>query len=311
VNDLPKALIHTLSEDFLSRFAALPLIDRYDVYQRLMDYWMDVMQDDVYLIAADGWGGGRVLRAAFEKETPDFTVKNARMTVKYVGALIPARSVIRRFFSEQQAEVERLERNLIAVAERKAEFEERHGSDEGALSGLEGSKGITKSNIQQRAMDLKHAIMGAYDTNTPQHDQAKAIKKTTFGSANWKLGMKDEDGLFEDLDILYEYLQIAGEDTAAKQAHKVAVEQLYAKVLDRYGKLTEDEIKTLVIEDKWLTSLRAAIEGEVQRPTQQLAGRVNELAIRYAQPLPALTRRVEAFTANVDKHLKRMGLAWK
>ena len=55
VNDLPRELIHTLSEDLLARFADLPLLSRYDVYQRLMDYWSDVMQDDVYLIAADGW----------------------------------------------------------------------------------------------------------------------------------------------------------------------------------------------------------------------------------------------------------------
>jgi type I restriction enzyme M protein len=81
-------------------------------------------------------------------------------------------------------------------------------------------------------------------------------------------------------------------------------------VLARYGKLTEAEIKTLVVEDKWLASLRAAIDGEVQRVTQQLAGRVKELEERYAQPLPALEREVEAFSAKVEAHLKKMGLVW-
>ena len=37
--------------------------------------------------------------------------------------------------------------------------------------------------------------------------------------------------------------------------------------------------------------LRAAIDGEVQRVTQQLAGRVKELEERYAQPLPAAGAR--------------------
>src|SRR2546428_3544739 len=37
VNDLPRAVIQALSEDLLERFADLPLINRYDVYQRLMD----------------------------------------------------------------------------------------------------------------------------------------------------------------------------------------------------------------------------------------------------------------------------------
>ena len=51
----PKNIIRSLSEDLLVCFADLPLLDRYDVYQRLMDYWDEVMQDDVYLIATDGW----------------------------------------------------------------------------------------------------------------------------------------------------------------------------------------------------------------------------------------------------------------
>jgi type I restriction enzyme M protein len=51
----PKALIETLSEALLARFAGAPLIDPYDVYQRLMDYWAQTMQDDAWMIASDGW----------------------------------------------------------------------------------------------------------------------------------------------------------------------------------------------------------------------------------------------------------------
>ena len=62
--DSPKVLIGELSENLLIRFANLPLIDRYDVYQCLMDYWDEVMQDDVYLVVTSGWGSGRQLRPA-------------------------------------------------------------------------------------------------------------------------------------------------------------------------------------------------------------------------------------------------------
>ena len=55
----PREIIHTLAEDLLARFADLPLLDPYDVYQRLMDYWDETMQDDVYLITADGWNKDR------------------------------------------------------------------------------------------------------------------------------------------------------------------------------------------------------------------------------------------------------------
>src|SRR5690606_24266367 len=97
----------------------------------------------------------------------------------------------------------------------------------------------------------------------------------------------------------------------ASKAVKKAQAALDEKVLARYGKLTEAEIKTLVVEDKWLASLRAAIDGDVQRVTQQLAGRAKELEERYARPLPELEREVEGFSAKVEGHLKKMGLAWR
>ena len=46
----PKTLIETLSEDLLETFRKAPLLDPYDVYQHLMDYWAETMQDDVYML---------------------------------------------------------------------------------------------------------------------------------------------------------------------------------------------------------------------------------------------------------------------
>src|SRR3990172_1198962 len=42
----PKALIETIAEDLLAAFRQAPLLDAYDVYQHLMDYWVETMQDD-------------------------------------------------------------------------------------------------------------------------------------------------------------------------------------------------------------------------------------------------------------------------
>ncbi|MCB2173749.1 type I restriction-modification system subunit M [bacterium] len=311
-DDLPKQVIHTLSEDLLERFTDVPLLNRYDVYQRLMDYWAEVMQDDVYLIAADGWIDAAQPRAVIDdktrkiKETPDLTIgKN-----KYKIDLIPPDMIIARYFAGEQAEVNRLEAEIVKATERKEEFEEEHGDDEGALNGLEGKSGITKGNVQGQAMKLKQSIMNAYDKNSPQHKQAKTIKKTTFGSGDWKTGTKDEDGLFEDLDILYEYLQIADAETIAKKSHKEAIKKLDAQVLAKYPKLTEDEIKALTVNDKWFTSIKAGVDGEVQVVAQRLAGRVRELDERYAEPLPKLEQTTTDLGATVANHLKKMGLAW-
>ena len=73
------------------------------------------------------------------------------------------------------------------------------------------------------------------------------------------------------------------------------------------GKLTEDEIKTLVVDDKWLATLAAAVQGELDRVSQTLTGRVRQLAERYATPLPQITGEVGTLAAKVAGHLAKMG----
>ena len=65
----PKALIETIAEDLLAAFRQAPLLDAYDVYQHLMDYWAETMQDDAYLIAADGWVKGAQPARSFRSRT--------------------------------------------------------------------------------------------------------------------------------------------------------------------------------------------------------------------------------------------------
>ena len=193
-NALPRTVIHTVSEDLLARFADLPLLDRYDVYQRLMDYWDAVMQDDVYLIVAAGWAEAAKPRGIIE-------------------------------------------------------------------------------------------------------DKEKKIKETADLTIN------------EERDILMRCLALIEADSEPGKAVKGAQAAMDRAVLARYATLTEAEIKTLVVEDKWYASIRAAIDDEVQRLTQRLTRRVQELEQRYARPLPALEQEVEVFSAKVEGHLKKMGLS--
>jgi type I restriction enzyme M protein len=88
--------------------------------------------------------------------------------------------------------------------------------------------------------------------------------------------------------------------------HEIGTPDL--RLLTKYGSLSEAEIKSLAIDDKWFAAIRTAIEGEVQRITQRLAERVKELEERYANPMPELVERLETLSARVDEHLKRMGI---
>ena len=275
----PKELIDTLSEDLLASFAALPLLSRYDVYQRLMDYWDETMQDDVYLIAAVGWVEAARPRGVVEykerkiKETPDLTIKRK----KYKMDLVPPALVATRHFAVEVARIEAL-RGAREFAERSLEaFVEEHsspdGGEESVLTELKSDKGVV----------VKGKVT----------DRLKSIKE------------EDTKESGEERDILKRCLDLIDAESKAASAVKEAQAALDEKVLARYAVLTETRIKALVLEDKWFANISTYIEREVQRLTHRLAERVEELEERYACSLSELEREVETFTAKVAGHLSR------
>ena len=273
----PRTVIDSLSEDLLTRFVDLPLLSAYDVYQRLMDYWDDVMQDDVYLIAADGWTKAAQPRGIIvdkEKkiqEIPDLTIKRS----KYKMDLVPPALIVVRYFATDQAVIDSLEVKQEAVSRELEEFIEENTGEEGPLEDALNDEGkVTKARVKAQLMTI--------------HDNGEAESE-------------------EERDALTRCLALIDAESKVSKAVRDAQAALDQRVLSRYASLTETEIKTLVVEDKWFTSIWTAVEGEVQRMTQQLAGRVRELEERYAKPLPELEREVEALSERVESHLRKMG----
>ena len=115
----------------------------------------------------------------------------------------------------------------------------------------------------------------------------------------------------EERQALEAYPALLDQQADAKARLKAAQEDLEAKLDAKYPTLTEDDIKTLVVDDKWLATLAAAVQGELDRVSQTLTGRIRQLAERYATPLPQLTDEVATLAARVDGHLKKMGAVWK
>ena len=114
-----------------------------------------------------------------------------------------------------------------------------------------------------------------------------------------------------DLSATVSYLELLDQQSEAKAKRKGAQEELDKKIGAKYPKLTEAEIQILVIDDKWVAHLAAAVQGELDRVSQTLTGRIRELAERYATPLPGLTYEVATLAARVDEHLTKMGTSWK
>jgi type I restriction enzyme M protein len=135
-------------------------------------------------------------------------------------------------------------------------------------------------------------------------DKGKISKKTV--SARLKeIGTDAEDA--EERKALEAYAALLDKQADVKGRLKTAQDALEAKLSAKYGKLTEAEIKTLVVDDKWLAQLSADGQSELDRVSQTLTGRIRQLADRYAVPLPQLTKEVETLAARVQGHLKKMG----
>jgi type I restriction enzyme M protein len=263
----PKEIIAALAENLLAHYVGQPLIDPYDVYQHLMNYWDEAMQDDVYLIAADGW----------KAETYRLieTGKNGKTKDKgWVCDLVPKHLVVARFFAKEQAAIDALAVELESSEAHQAELEEEHGGEEGYLGALEK---VSRASVNARLADLR-GVFSAGDAEA-----------------------KDE------VEVLREWLDLEDTIAERKRKLKEAEAALDAKTYARYPKLTVAEIQALVVDDKWLAALEARVHGETDRVSQVLTRRVRELAERYETPLPDLETLVTALGTKVRRHLERMG----
>ena len=115
----------------------------------------------------------------------------------------------------------------------------------------------------------------------------------------------------DELAVLQSWLKHAVKEATLKKRLKDAEAALDVKVYAQYPKLSVDDIKTLVVDDKWLAVLDAAIHGEMDRVSQALTLRLKELAERYEVPLPLMGQRVTELESKVNGHLEKMGFAWK
>jgi type I restriction enzyme M protein len=258
----PKTIIFDLAEDLLAHYTGKLLIDKYAVYQHLMDYWATTMQDDCYLIAVDGWKADTYRIIETNK-------KGKEVDKGWACDLVPKQLIVNRYFAAQQAAIREDETTLESVVAQMAEIEEEHGGEDGAFCELDK---VNKASVTARLKEIKG--------DKEAKDEAAALNA---------------------------WLKLCTQEADLKKSLKDAEAELDALAYAKYPKLSEAEIKTLTVEDKWMAAIAAAIHGEMDRISQALTQRVKELAQRYESPLPTLTDKVANLSAKVAIHLKKMG----
>jgi type I restriction enzyme M protein len=261
----PNVVIAALADDLLDHYLGQPLIDPYAIYQHLLDYWTEIMQDDCYLIAADGW----------KAETYRIIEKSKQGKQRDKGwtcDLIPKPLIVACYYAKEEEAIQQLTAELESVTSRLTELEEEQGGEDGPFADFEK---VNKANVAARLKEIK--------SDQEARDEAA---------------------------ILNDWLKLNTEEAELKKRVRDAEAALDAKAYALYPRLTEAEIKALVVDDKWLGALDAAIHGEMERVSHQLTERVKALAELYETPLPQITNCLAELEAKVNRHLEEMGFSW-
>jgi type I restriction enzyme M protein len=193
------------------------------------------------------------------------------------GRLIPKELAIARYFNAERKAIEKLEDYRDEIVRKIEEMQEEYSGEEGPLNEIINEKGrIAKADVHRRINEIK-----------------------------------DGEESADELKILKRYLNLLEREVEASEKAKEAKAALDKKTFEKYKGLSIDEVKTLVVEDKWLAKLENDIHAEIQRVSQRLTRRIKELAERYETTLPAVTGQVSSLEKKVQAHLANMGFAWK
>ena len=178
----PKALIHSVSEALLGTFRTAPLLDAYAIYQHLMDYWVETLQDDAYLISADGW-------VAQPRRIQETDKKGKTRDKGWTCDLLPKAYVVARYLPTEQAELDARQAELESINNQITELEEEHGGEDGVFDGFEK---INASEVKSRIAEIGN------DTDSKEElDVLQQWQQLTQQASNLKATIKRLDADLE------------------------------------------------------------------------------------------------------------------
>lgn len=276
----PKELIAEWSESLFNKVIEQSgLVEAYEVYDVLLNYWADVMQDDCYMISNDGWTYPEV-KAIKRKETTDKKTNHKKvkesscMYDEIVCDLLPVSIVLDEYFKAETNE----------IADLSAQVEQKQSDIDG----------LVEENAEVFTFD----------------DEAEVDKELSVKAADVKKAIKNakaEGTTDEEVKLLQQWLDLSNEKDALNKTLKAKRSELTDAVVEKYVALTEDEIKTLVVERKWLASVVAGCEALMQNVTHQISNDVLALAERYGSTLGQIETETKELEQKVLQSIRDMG----
>ena len=333
-----RELIISLAEDILAEFEHLTLVDKYDVYQVLLAYWNEVMNDDVSLIVSesDGYANARVTDD-IEEEIKQGKKKGEMKVTGWEGRLIPKAIMIDAFFHDEKNAIEEAE-NVVAETESQLSDLIESAEEESALADVAENGKVTANDLEakieeltrhveteetielellmnQLPMQKKHLL--AYLLEHPLCESALTDKGTvTKTSIMFRLSIirtveSVPEGLQDEVNQLKAALELCSKISNYNKVVRDLYKALDEKCRARYDHLTKEQILDLLVNKKWLDSIYSGIADLYTAISHRLTNRIIELEERYENTLPDLETETTEYEAKVKSHLERMGFRWE
>ncbi|WP_181326974.1 type I restriction-modification system subunit M [Helicobacter pylori] len=267
----PKTLIESVCSKVLKEFEKVEILDKYGVYQLFKDYYNEVLQDDWFLLSFNGFRSAKELR-----ELTPLKDKN-----KKANYLEEPDFVIQKTYYKSDL----IPKNLI-----KQRFFEKETKE---LEELEN------------ALNEKEALL---DEFIEEHSNEEGLfYELKINESVLKKELKNATDL-EDKKILKTALELLEAKNKALKMKNKAYEELELKAFHQYKNLEINEIKDLIIKDKWLNSLKNALENKILKRINAFTSALNEIIQTYSNSLLELDKEVKESESKVLEHLKDLGL---
>lgn len=285
----PKMFIRHLSSLLIDTYANAILIDAYDAYDCLLNYWNEKLQDDVYMIKANRYEAARLIDYEYKtKKTKNaagniVTKPDTTKVKSFEGSLIPRSIIENVYFAPELGAINSLYDASSVLDSELDEMREEESGDGGLLLEVLNEKGdaIPKTNLNSRIKALKPS------------------KGAVVSSSD-----KDEyDALITYKDKLAEKEKL---DKEAKQLR----EKLDERVTKKYKELTIEEIKSLLFDMKWMPSIQSKICDVINANVHALSSQLLLIANRYEHTLSEIDSQVNDARIASSKALERMGYIW-
>ena len=344
----PKELIRTIAVMLLEEYETARLLDNYDVYDCLLNYWNAKLQDDAYVIKASGYEAGREIEYEYaQKKVKDengeqITIDDTSKVKSFEGTLIPREIIEEEYFADELEEINNLMEKSAELEAELDEMREDESGDDGLLKDVLNDKGdsIPKTNLNKRikeldgkktspVLDAMSKLVEMFELGNTD-EMAKILrampeleeydlrgKNGAFGKAKLKSALKTAaetavvpDIYKEEYDALTTYADKMAEKDEADKEWKKARKELDDKVEAKYAELSLEEIKHLLFVKKWMCKLEEDLQGEFEQVLNQLSSKVLLIAKRYEHTLGEIEERTTKSRAMVISALERMGYKW-